>query len=86
MVKKMKLRLRDDLSDRLESLAIRMGRSKTSCAVEAIERHVQKYEDYFLAKDSLREFRDSSDDLVDLADLVGGARSCFEASDHNKDG
>ena len=69
-MKQINVRVPDALSARLDALAARTGRSKTFYAVEALEEHIQEYEDYFLAKDALAEFRQSDDNAIDLADIV----------------
>ena len=54
---------------RLEVLAQRTGRSKTFYATEAIETHLDDLEDFFLAKDSLEEFRQSDDAAIKHTDV-----------------
>ena len=61
------VRLDKDIEDRLERLASRTGRTKTFYAREAIEAHLDDLEDFYLAEDRLRQFRD--EDAVSLADL-----------------
>jgi RHH-type transcriptional regulator, rel operon repressor / antitoxin RelB len=69
-MKQINVRVSDALSARLDSLAARTGRSKTFYAVEALEEHLEEYEDYYLAKDALADFRQSDDAAIDLADLA----------------
>ena len=61
------VRLDKDLEDRLERLAERTGRTKTFYAREAIEAHLDDLEDFYLAEERLRQFRDG--DAIPLADL-----------------
>jgi RHH-type transcriptional regulator, rel operon repressor / antitoxin RelB len=61
------VRLEKELEDRLERLASRTGRTKTFYAREAIEAHLDDLEDFYLAEERLRHFRD--EDAVSLADL-----------------
>lgn len=61
------LRLDKDVEDRLERLAALTGRTKTFYAREAIETHLDDLEDFYLAEDRLRNFRD--EDAIGLADL-----------------
>jgi RHH-type rel operon transcriptional repressor/antitoxin RelB len=61
------VRLDKDLEERLERLAERTGRTKTFYAREAIEAHLDDLEDFYLAEERLRHFRD--EDAVSLEDL-----------------
>ena len=61
------VRLDKDVEKRLEQLAERTGRTKTYYAREAIEAHLDDLEDFYLAEDRLRQFRD--EDAIPLADL-----------------
>lgn len=61
------VRLDKDLEKRLEQLAERTGRTKTFYAREAIEAHLDDLEDFYLAEERLRQFRDG--DAISLADL-----------------
>ena len=61
------VRLDKDIEKRLERLASRTGRTKTFYAREAIEAHLDDLEDFYLAEERLRRFRD--DDAISLADL-----------------
>lgn len=51
------LRLPDDLSERLQKLADRTGRSKTYYMLEAINEHLEDLEDLHLAERRLRSVR-----------------------------
>lgn len=65
----MNVRIDKELASRLDALAKRTGRTKTFYAVEAIKEFLEDQEDYFLAKDSLAEFRDSGEAAIDMEDL-----------------
>lgn len=51
------LRLPDDLSQRLNNLAEKTGRSKTFYMVEAIKTHIDDLEDLYLAEQRLQDVR-----------------------------
>lgn len=61
------VRLDDDTEKRLEQLAERTGRTKTFYARAAIVAHLDDLEDFYLAEDRMRDFRDS--DAIPLSDL-----------------
>jgi RHH-type transcriptional regulator, rel operon repressor / antitoxin RelB len=61
------VRLDKDIEMRLERLAARTGRTKTFYAREAIEAHLDDLEDFYLAEERLRGFRD--EDAISLDDL-----------------
>jgi len=61
------VRLDADTEARLEALAARTGRTKTFYAREAIAAHLDDLEDFYLAEERLRDFRDG--DAIPLADL-----------------
>lgn len=63
------IRLDDETEARLNRLAERTGRSKSFYVREATLEKLEEYEDYYLAKDSLEEFRQSDDALIDLGDV-----------------
>ena len=67
------VRLDVELDRRLEELAVRTGRSKAFYATEAIAGFLDDWEDYFLAKDALAEFRDSDEAAIDVDDVDFGA-------------
>lgn len=52
------VRLSADVEKRLEALAARTGRTKTFYAREAIEAHLEDLEDFYLAEERMKEFRD----------------------------
>ncbi|UUL81891.1 TraY domain-containing protein [Sphingomonas sp. S1-29] len=61
------VRLDTETEARLEALAARTGRTKTFYAREAIVAHLDDLEDFYLAEERLRDFRDG--DAIPLADL-----------------
>jgi RHH-type rel operon transcriptional repressor/antitoxin RelB len=61
------VRLDDDTERRLEALAARTGRTKTYSAREAIEAHLDDLEDFYLAEERMKGFRD--EDAIPLATL-----------------
>ena len=63
------IRLDDETEARLTRLAERTGRSKSFYVKEATLEKLDEYEDYYLAKDALDEFRQSDDSPIDLADV-----------------
>ena len=50
-------RLPEDLSQRLDKLAERTGRSKTFYVVEAIQEHLEEIEDIYIAEKRLIDLR-----------------------------
>jgi RHH-type rel operon transcriptional repressor/antitoxin RelB len=65
----MNVRIDEALDSRLDALAKRTGRTKSFYAVEAIKEFLEDQEDYFLAKDSLAEFRNSGETAIDMEDV-----------------
>jgi RHH-type rel operon transcriptional repressor/antitoxin RelB len=63
------IRLDDETEARLARLAERTGRTKSFYVKEATLEKLEEYEDYYLAKDSLDEFRQSDDSAIDLTDV-----------------
>ncbi|MBC3942106.1 TraY domain-containing protein [Sphingomonas albertensis] len=61
------VRLSEQTEGRLEALAARTGRSKTFYAQAAIEAHLDDLEDFYLAEDRLRDFREG--DAIPLSAL-----------------
>lgn len=61
------VRLDKNLEERLERLASLTGRTKTFYARAAIEAHLDDLEDFYLAEERLRGFRD--EDAISLEDL-----------------
>lgn len=68
----MNVRIDEELDSRLDSLAKRTGRTKSFYAVEAIKEFLEDQEDYFLAKDSLAEFRSSGEAEIEMEDVDWG--------------
>ena len=68
----MNVRIDEELDRRLDALAKRTGRTKSFYAVEAIKEFLEDQEDYFLAKDSLAEFRGSGETAIDMEDVDWG--------------
>ncbi len=71
--KQLNIRLDEELDRRLGALAARTGRTKAFYAGEAIEGFLEDWEDYFLAKDALAEFRESGEAAIDADDVDFGA-------------
>lgn len=65
----MNVRIDEELDSRLDALAKRTGRTKSFYAVEAIKDFLEDQEDYFLAKDSLAEFRNSGEAAIEMEDV-----------------
>ena len=61
------LRLDERTEGRLDALAARTGRTKTFYARAAIEAHLDDLEDFYLAEERLRDFRDG--DAISLTTL-----------------
>jgi len=68
----MNVRIDDELDSRLDALAKRTGRTKSFYVVEAIKEFLEDQEDYFLAKDSIAEFRGSGEAAIDMEDVDWG--------------
>jgi RHH-type rel operon transcriptional repressor/antitoxin RelB len=52
------IRLDADVEKRLEALAAKTGRTKTFYAREAIEAYLDDLEDFYLAEERMKQFRD----------------------------
>lgn len=63
------IRLDDEIDERLRVLAERTGRSKSFYVREATLEKLEEYEDYYLAKDALEEFRQSDDEPIAHEDM-----------------
>jgi RHH-type rel operon transcriptional repressor/antitoxin RelB len=61
------VRLDEETEGRLERLAARTGRTKTFYARAAIVTHLDDLEDFYLAEERLRDFRDG--DAIPLSAL-----------------
>lgn len=64
------LRLPDDVSQRLQRLAERTGRTKTFYMVEAIREHLADLEDLYLAEQRLIDLRAGKSRTVPLEDVM----------------
>lgn len=64
------LRLPDDLSTRLDSLAARTGRSKTFYMLEAIREHIDDLEDLYLAEQRLIELQAGRSHATPLEEIM----------------
>lgn len=64
------LRLPDEATQRLESLATFTGRSKTFYMVEAICAHIDDLEDLYLAERELEAIRSGKSPTVPLEELM----------------
>ena len=70
--KQLSVRLDEELDRRLEALAARSGRTKSLLVNEAIGGFLDDWEDYYLAKDALAEFRDSGEVPLDVDGIDWG--------------
>lgn len=61
------LRLTPEIEHRLEALAAQTGRTKTFYAREAIEAYLDDLEDFYLAEERMKGFREG--EAIPLADL-----------------
>lgn len=64
------LRLPDDVSQRLQQLASRTGRTKTYYMLEAIREHLDDLEDLYLAEQRLVDYREGRSEAVPLAEVM----------------
>ena len=64
------LRLPDEVTQRLDNLVARTGRSKTFYMVEAICGHIDDLEDLYLAEQRLIDHRTGTTQAVPLADVM----------------
>lgn len=74
------VRLDDETEKRLDALAARTGRTKTFYAREAILAHLDDLEDFYLADERLRRFRDR-EDLPSEAGQAALSRTQLERAD-----
>lgn len=63
------IRLPDDVSERLQDLVQRTGRSKTFYMVEAIREHLDDLEDLYIAESRLIEIRAGRSKTHSLEDV-----------------
>ena len=64
------LRLPEDITKRLATLAKRTGRSKTYYMIEAIREHLDDLEDLYLAERRLTEIRQGRAETIPLGELM----------------
>lgn len=64
------IRLPDEVTDRLQQLAQRTGRSKTFYMIEAITEHLNDLEDLYLAEQRLLDIRSGKAKVVPLEKLM----------------
>jgi RHH-type transcriptional regulator, rel operon repressor / antitoxin RelB len=64
------LRLPEDITKRLATLARRTGRSKTYYMIEAIREHLDDLEDLYLAERRLIDIREGRARTIPLADVM----------------
>ena len=64
------IRLPEDVSIRLQSLAQRTGRSKTFYMIEAIQEHIDDLEDLYLAERELDAVRSGESKTTPLTDIM----------------
>ena len=61
------IRLTRDIEERLAALSARTGRTKTFYARKAIEAHLEDMEDFYLAEERMKGFREG--DGIPLAEV-----------------
>ena len=64
------LRLPDDVSERLQRLARRTGRSRTFYIIEAIREHLDDLEDLYLAERRLNDLSAGDSRTIPLEDVM----------------
>lgn len=69
-MKPVSLRLPDEVAQRLQQLADRTGRSKTSYMIEAIREHLEDLEDLHLAEQRLIELRAGRSQTMALEEVM----------------
>ena len=62
------IRLPEDIEKRLQELAKKTGRSKSYYVRQAILEYMQDLEDYYLAEERLKDFKDSK--VISLEDIM----------------
>jgi RHH-type transcriptional regulator, rel operon repressor / antitoxin RelB len=63
------LRLPDDLTQRLNHLAAKTGRTKTFYMLEAIKQHIDDLEDLYLAEQRLLDVREGRSTIHSIDDV-----------------
>lgn len=64
------IRLPHDIEERLESLAVRTGRSKSFYVKEAIIEHLDEIEDIYLAEKRLEDIRSGRTKTISLQKVM----------------
>ena len=64
------LRLPEDLSTRLQTLAASTGRTKTYYVIEAIKEHIADLEDLYLAEKRLADIRSGKSKTIPLEEVM----------------
>lgn len=64
------IRMSADLEKRLDALATRTGRTKSFYARAAIEAHLEELEDFYLAEERMKGFRD--EEAISLEEVKRG--------------
>ena len=64
------LRLPEDLSTRLQTLAANTGRTKTYYVIEAIKEHIADLEDLYLAEKRLADIRSGESKTIPLEEVM----------------
>ena len=64
------LRLPEDITRRLATLAKRTGRSKTYYMIEAIREHLDDLEDLYLAERRLTDIRQGKAETIPLGEMM----------------
>lgn len=64
------LRLPDEISERLNQLTKRTGRTKTYYIMEAIREHLDDLEDLYLSEQALLRIRSGQDEMISLVQAM----------------
>ena len=64
------IRLPEEISDRLQNLAEKTGRSKTFYMIEAIQVHLDDLEDLYLAEQRLADIKAGRTKTIPLDEIV----------------
>ena len=64
------VRLPEEISDRLQNLAEKTGRSKTFYMIEAIQEHLDDLEDLYLAEQRLADIKVGRTKTIPLDEIV----------------
>jgi len=70
MARMLTIRLSDSIEERLTKLAKRTGRTKTSCAREAILRYIEDSEDAYDAERARERIRTGKEHTIPLGDVM----------------